>query len=306
MPDTFRPPTIDSVSVGEGDKVLKSFSVRIVADESLDAATVTQATFELLDPSGNEVTPQDIQLRRNDQVVQLDYQSLSPGDYELMIHSGLVTDRAGNPLADDVFRHFTVTIATTKWISPSGGDWSNPSNWFNHVVPGPTDDVLIDVPGSTVTITHSGGNDAVHSLNSSEALVLSGGTLTVTTNLDLASTLTLSGGTLAHATVIGPVGSTIEVQGDSTLDGASLGVDLDVLAYQVLRVANGLVLDGTATLAYQARLVFLEGVAQQLVGTGTVAFASGTPSDPGPAHLNVEGTTTLTIGPGITLRAPMA
>ena len=172
VPDTFAP-TIDSVSVGEGEQVLKSFSVRVVADKSLDAATVTQATFELLDPSGNEVTPHAIQLRRNDQVVQLDYQTLPPGDYELIIHSGLVTDRAGNPLATDVIRHFTVTTATTKWISPSGGDWSNPSNWFNDVVAG-TDRRRADRCARVDRHDHAQRWHRLDpSLTSSEALVLS-------------------------------------------------------------------------------------------------------------------------------------
>ena len=234
VPDTFAP-TIDSVSVGDGDLVLKSFSVRVVADKSLAASTVTQATFELLDPNGNEVTPQAIQLRRNDQVIQLDYQTLPPGNYELIIHSGLVTDRAGNALAADVIRHFIVTTATTRWIG-SSGDWSNPANWFNGVVPGATDDVLIDVPGGDVTINYSQGNTTINSLTSNENFVLSGGTFSINST-SVIKNLALQGGTLTGAgdlTITGVMTWTAgTLSGAGTLvmgSGAALNIQGNVAA----------------------------------------------------------------------------
>ena len=59
-------------------------------------------------------------------------------------------------------------------------------------------------------------------------------------------------------------------------------MNLHVQDSQVLRVATGLVLDGTVTLGTNAsRVVFLSGADQHLDGTGTVAFASsgGGPPD---------------------------
>jgi len=38
------------------------------------------------------------------------------------------------------------------WINPQGGDWDTASNWNTQSVPGPADDVIINIPGITVTM----------------------------------------------------------------------------------------------------------------------------------------------------------
>jgi hypothetical protein len=47
--------------------------------------------------------------------------------------------------------------AQVFWVNPAGGDWNEPSNWSTGMLPGPADDVSIDVPSAEVTITHSTG-----------------------------------------------------------------------------------------------------------------------------------------------------
>jgi hypothetical protein len=65
-------------------------------------------------------------------------------------------------------------LSTINWISTSSGDWDTAINWDANRVPTSSDDVVINVPG--VTITHAlGVSDSVDSLTSQEALVLSGG-----------------------------------------------------------------------------------------------------------------------------------
>ncbi len=54
-------------------------------------------------------------------------------------------------------------LATISWINTDSGSWSNPANWSSGVLPGPADDVVIDVPAS-ITITHSSGSDTIQSL----------------------------------------------------------------------------------------------------------------------------------------------
>ncbi len=69
-----------------------------------------------------------------------------------------------------------------SWILDGDGNWANPANWSTGMLPGPFDDVLIDVGGATVrTITHNSGNNMVRSIASAENLFVSGGsTLHVT------------------------------------------------------------------------------------------------------------------------------
>jgi hypothetical protein len=44
-------------------------------------------------------------------------------------------------------------LATVNWISATSGSWDVASNWSSDRVPGAGDDVTIDKPGVTVTIS---------------------------------------------------------------------------------------------------------------------------------------------------------
>jgi hypothetical protein len=67
--------------------------------------------------------------------------------------------------------------ATVSWVGGSG-DWSTPANWSTDSLPGTNDDVVIGA-GASITVTHLAGTDAVRSVQSQQAFVLSGGTLTL-------------------------------------------------------------------------------------------------------------------------------
>src|SRR5206468_4162141 len=58
--------------------------------------------------------------------------------------------------------------ATVSWLPNADGFWHVAANWSsNPLLPGPTDDVVIDVGGAAVrTITHSQGSTTVLSLTS--------------------------------------------------------------------------------------------------------------------------------------------
>ena len=59
-----------------------------------------------------------------------------------------------------------------------GTDWNLAANWVGDVKPGVDDDAVINVANTTVT--HASGVNTIKSLTSSNAIILSGGTLTVT------------------------------------------------------------------------------------------------------------------------------
>src|SRR5262249_16782882 len=89
---------------------------------------------------------------------------------------------------------------TISWTGPVSGDWGVAANWTDtsnvHRLPISTDDVSI---GGGNTVTHSKDSDSIHSLVSNGSLILSGGTLTDATTLEVTGTFTLSGGTLNQA-----------------------------------------------------------------------------------------------------------
>ena len=127
-------------------------------------------------------------------------------------------------------------LATMDFTNSAGGSWDVATNWVNaanpddHHVPIASDDAVIPALGSTVSVTHSAGTDAVQSVTSGTNLILSGGTLNVTGNLQMFSgaSLSLQGGTLAGATATS--GSTLALTSSGgTLSGVSFaaGATLD-------------------------------------------------------------------------------
>src|SRR5829696_9003666 len=52
--------------------------------------------------------------------------------------------------------------ATVSWVGGSG-NWNTASNWNTGVLPGPSDDVLIENAG-TITVNHASGTNTVKSI----------------------------------------------------------------------------------------------------------------------------------------------
>ncbi|WP_197480170.1 MULTISPECIES: hypothetical protein, partial [unclassified Anabaena] len=86
--------------------------------------------------------------------------------------------------------------ATRTWKTAVDGFWDVSSNWTDNQPPQTGDDVNISFASHNITTTHRTGNTSLNDVISDEALVVSGGALTVN-NLAVNNTLTLSGGTLA-------------------------------------------------------------------------------------------------------------
>jgi len=124
-------------------------------------------------------------------------------------------------------------LALVHWDggpSGTGTDWNIAANWAGDVLPGPDDDVVIDVPAD-VTIVHGSGTNSIKSLSSRKALTLTGGTLDVAGTVQVDNTFTLNGGTLANATVLpGSGGQRLSILSNSAncLTGVTVNGDLDL------------------------------------------------------------------------------
>jgi YD repeat-containing protein len=88
-------------------------------------------------------------------------------------------DDRGNVI--EVHDEFTVdqALPTITWVATTSGDWSDPANWSEGRVPGPSDRVQIDVPDNQVLVTATGLDIGVAGLVSEESLRLVGGALTI-------------------------------------------------------------------------------------------------------------------------------
>ncbi len=199
--------------------------------------------------------------------------------------------------------------ATVTWVGGSG-DWSAATNWSAGQLPGPDDDVLIP-SGPAITVTHSSGLDTVSSITNLQAFILAGGRLTVSNVFQTGGSLLLSGGALGSAFVLTTNGASVTANNaESTLDGVTVNGLLDVgntYFSAILAVTNGLTLNGTMLVGNptigQVGFVQFSG-SQSLLGSGTVVFGVGQGFSCGDASTLelLDGNTSLTIGPGITIR----
>lgn len=177
-------------------------------------------------------------------------------------------------------------------------------------VPGPSDAVIIDVPGE-IKVSFSEGTSVIKSLLCEEALELSGGTLEVAETVRFNNEFVLTrqdsapgdvGATLRRAIVFaGMTAWPVVVRGGrlAYFDEVTLNASLRVESGARLRVTNGLALNNTLTLdersgAYTA--LEFSGT-QTLAGQGQVVFTGLNPSG------TVQPTSgTLTIESGVTIR----
>ncbi len=89
-----------------------------------------------------------------------------------------------------------ISPTTVEWISETSGDWNVASNWSTGIVPGSNDDVIIDVPGVSPTVTISSGDQSVLSVTASDPLSITGGSLTVAADSSIAGGFSMTGGAL--------------------------------------------------------------------------------------------------------------
>ena len=97
-------------------------------------------------------------------------------------------------------------LAAISWDGGGGDfDWNNELNWIGNMLPGPSDEVVIDLGANAFTVGYSSGSTSIKSLTSHASLNVSGGTLDFAESSVIAKVLTLN--------------STISGAGDVTVQG---------------------------------------------------------------------------------------
>jgi phage baseplate assembly protein gpV len=110
-------------------------------------------------------------------------------------------------------------LSTVDWSSSTSGKWDVASNWSTDTVPAAGDNVVINVPRATVTISST--VEAVNSVTIDDPLDISGGGLTVAADSTISGGLTVSGGTLGGAGAITVTGAFNWTGGDLNGAGAT-------------------------------------------------------------------------------------
>jgi RHS repeat-associated protein len=195
-------------------------------------------------------------------------------------------------------------------IWDAGGDgasWNDRFNWSGDTLPSANDDVMINVAGNpTITYSAASGASTIHSLSVSNGLVITGGSLSVTTDVNSTNNLTLSSGTLnvlgqmTITTFFVGTGGNGDVVNNATIVQGNSGqgvvanpfsatfnnvtFDANVVAGNV-SVSN-VTVNGTFT--SNGDLNFNNGD-QTLAGTGNVLLNN--------SNLGFNGTGTLTVAP---------
>ena len=144
--------------------------------------------------------------------------------------------------------------ATVSW--DGGGDavsWSDKLNWSGETLPGPLDDVIIDVLGD-VTVTLSSGGTSINSLQSTETIVFSEGSLTMTASSSVNQLQWNGGGTLSAPgglTVLGTM--TVANGNDRTFSGVLNNEGTIVQSDHRLFLEDGAVINNQAGAVYEMR-----------------------------------------------------
>src|ERR1043166_2330790 len=131
---------------------------------------------------------------------------------------GFFTAAGGKASFYMAIAHITLPV---YWVG-GNGDWNTATNWSTGILPGPSDDVIIDVAGA-VTVTHSSGTHSVNSLLTQNAFALSGGSLTVSSTIQINNTFTNSGALVAtNGCTVNISSSTWGSSGTITADTSTL------------------------------------------------------------------------------------
>lgn len=156
-------------------------------------------------------------------------------------------------------------LSAVDWTATTSGDWDLGRNWSTGQVPGPGDDVTIEVAGVTVTI--DSGSFSVNSVTASDPLVISGG------NLTLAAASTISGGlTLDDGSTL-TTGGTLTLSGNTAWSDATFAGAGSVVNTGAITITGGGVALNT-TLDDQESITDSETGALQLGGNGNLTIGT--------------------------------
>ena len=231
-PDLFGP-QLEDTNPSDGEVRNRGLRrIEIAFSEPLDTASVTSQTFRLRNISGVEFLPIGVELRSVDTLVELTYNDLPDGEYELVISGQGVTDRAGNSLSNqDIIRSFTLTNIQNSWIGATSGvqSWNIATNWSTGLVPGPLDNVSIVAAGDyTLNLPENvhigsltlGGPAGTQIVRTGGGLRLSSASVIHRNGvLELTGGSFVADGELTGAGSVSITGGTISIAGDYRIEG---------------------------------------------------------------------------------------
>jgi hypothetical protein len=182
--------------------------------------------------------------------------------------------------------------ATVFWAHNADGRWDEPSNWSTGLVPGSTDDVVIDRPGVNLTVEIPFLFETPRTIQSAETLRLIGGKLSGTVTLTDGAQVFVRSGLFEGLTING-----------------TINVGESENGFSQLSIANGLTLNGTMTVQSfeggSASSVAFTGDAQTVNGAGTIFLRGGSVLGTGSAPIVTVGSYEggVTIASTVTIRA---
>ena len=226
------PPALINSTPADTSAGFRVQAVTLRFDEPIDSAALALTGFTLTDLGGNfqlgggddaDIPLDRVEVLSPRRVVVYTTEPLGEGRYQLDVAPTIVADVAGNALTDPISINFTSFDLDEQnavaWISDEDGDWNNAGNWSTGEVPGPNDAVILDRKTADPTITLPAGNVIVKSVVSREALILSGGTFTVTESSEVSGQFEVSG----SGTLRADGSNTVFVaSGPASVDGGSI------------------------------------------------------------------------------------
>ena len=175
---------------------------------------------------------------------------------------------------------FDLAVLINRWTGTSGV-WTNINNWSRKRTPLGTDDVVIDVAGSTETVTVDPGTHAAGSLLTLENLSINGGDLSITNGFTAGplATVTVTSGSLA---LNGPS----SVAGTLAVNGGTLAANELLNASNLILSSGAITAKGTLSAAafdWQGGSLFGSGALNVTGPLGAVMSGSGIRVLDGPA-----------------------
>ncbi|MEM7313194.1 MAG: choice-of-anchor D domain-containing protein, partial [Planctomycetota bacterium] len=207
IPDNIAPRVINVEPKDGGFRPEGDIEVLVTLSEELSQNSFTADSFQVFDSQNQAVTPSEIRLQPNE--ISLLLESVAAGRYR--VRSVLpLEDRAGNSLAP-FESSFDVDNGSIHWVGVASELWEEPGNWSLGRIPGPSDDVVIGVPGDGAVRVSTSTIPSVRSIRSEQPIVSNRG-------LTLAADSILTGGLTSK---FGPASSVITLGGELLLKGKS-------------------------------------------------------------------------------------
>jgi hypothetical protein len=244
VPDASAPAVVATTPFGGARRELTAISAYF--NKSMEGASITPATFLIYaaGPDGQTGTDDDVLVTNTTatyngtaRAATLAFPAVSFGNYRAVV-SANVTDNNGLHLSQAYTWNIRV-IDARIWISPATGNWSNPANWADGVVPGPQDNAFINAP---VTVTVDANAAIYHNVSSVP-------------------------------------GAQLDFANPASLDTVTLEINAHITSSVKVHVKNGLTINSRLVMDGGLNITELDFDAEQtLTGTGSILFTDCDPN----------------------------